>query len=100
MNRLGGAYINFEKNFAVGVDGLKIVAFQRRGRTIRVKLENQLAALASPYAEPFAVELRMVGLSPGEYTLHLNDQPPRRVDAAELAHYSFIETPMLKLRPK
>lgn len=100
MNRLGAAYIHFEKNLAVGVDGLKIVSFQRRGRTIRVKLENQLAALPSPYEEPYAVELRMVGLSPGEYSLRINDQPLRRVDAVGLSHYSFVETPMLSPRHK
>ena len=99
MNRLGGAYINFDKNLAVGVDGLKIVSFHRRGRTLRVKLENQLAALASPYVEPFTVEMRMVGLAPGKYTLHINDQPARQVDTTELSRYSFVETAKLGNNP-
>ncbi len=93
MQRLGGAYINFEKNLAVGVDGLGIVSFQRQHRTIRLKLESQLAALPSPYEEPYSVELRIVGLPGGEYALHINDYPPRRVDAAALSHFSFLVAP-------
>ena len=93
MDRLGSAYIDFEKNLAVGVDGLKIVSFQRQGDTIRLKLESQLAALPTPYDQPYAAELRIVGLPAGEYTLHINDQPPRHADAAALAHVPFVATP-------
>ena len=93
MDRLGGAYINFEKNLAVGVDGLKIGSFQRHGHTIRLKLDNQLAALPAPYEGPYAVELRIVGLPAGEYTLQINDRPPQQVDMAALSHFSFLETP-------
>ena len=93
MRLLGGAYIDFDKNLAAGVDGVKVVSFQRQRRVIRLKLESQLAALPMPYTAPYAIELRMVGLSAGEYTLRVNDRPPRRVDAAALSRYSFLETP-------
>jgi len=88
MNRLGGAYVDFSKNLAAGVDGLKIVSFHRKGRTIRLKVENQLAALPMPYDHPYAVEVRMVGLPAGEYKLIINDGPAQRIDAARLAHYT------------
>lgn len=93
MQRLGGAYVDFEKNLAAGVDGLKIVSFQRQGNAIRLKLESQLAVLPTPYDQPYAVELRIVGLAAGEYNLVVNDQPPRRIDAAQLAHYSITIAP-------
>ncbi len=84
MQRLGGAYIDFEKNLAVGVDGLKIVSFCRQGDTIRLKLQSQLAALPVPYDQPYTVELRMAGLPEGRYTVQINDEAPRRLDAARL----------------
>jgi hypothetical protein len=93
LDRLGGAYVDFAKNIGVGVDGLKIASFQRQGDTVRLKLENQLAALPVPYDQPYAVELRIVGLPAGEYNLVVNDWPPRRIDAAELAHYSITIGP-------
>ena len=89
MDRLGGAYINFEKNLAVGVDGLRIVSFQRQGHTIRLKLESQLAALPAPYGESYPVELRIVGLPAGDYTLQINNHPPQHADAAALSHFPF-----------
>jgi uncharacterized protein YyaL (SSP411 family) len=89
MDRLGGAYINFEKNLAVGVDGLRIVSFQRQGPTIRLKLESQLAALPAPYGESYPVELRIVGLPAGDYSLQINDHSPVHADAAALSHFPF-----------
>jgi hypothetical protein len=93
MNRLGGAYVDFEKNVAVGVDGVKLVSFQRQGETVHLNLENQLAALPAPYDQPYTVELRIVGLPAGQYTLRINDRPPQRVDAGQLSHYSITVSP-------
>ena len=74
----------------MGVDGLQITAFQRQGDNIRLKLKSQLAALPAPYDQPYAVELRIVGLSAGQYNLQINDQSPQRADAARLARYSLM----------
>jgi uncharacterized protein YyaL (SSP411 family) len=93
MDRLGGVYVDFEKNLAVGVDGVQVTSFQRQGPTLRLKLESQLAALPVPYDEPYSIELRVVGLPPGQYTLYLNDRPPQQVDSDALSHFSFLETP-------
>jgi hypothetical protein len=93
MDRLGGVYVDFDKNLAVGLDGVKVISFQRQGQTLRLKLENQLATLPVPYDEPYSIELRVVGLPPGQYTLYLNDRPPQQVDADALSHFSFLETP-------
>ena len=93
MDRLGGVYVDFDKNLAVGLDGVKVILFQRQGQTLRLKLENQLATLPVPYDEPYSIELRVVGLPPGQYTLYLNDRPPQQVDADALSHFSFLETP-------
>ena len=80
MDRLGGVYVDFDKNLAVGLDGVKVISFQRQGQTLRLKLENQLATLPVPYDEPYSIELRVVGLPPGQYTLYLNDRPPQQVE--------------------
>jgi hypothetical protein len=61
-----------DRNLNGGVDGLKIVSFQCQGDAIRLKLESQLAALPTPYDQPYAVELRIVGLPAGEYNLVVN----------------------------
>jgi hypothetical protein len=61
-----------DRNLNGGVDGLKIVSFQRQGDAIRLKLESQLAALPTPCGQPYAVELRIVGLPAGEYNLVVN----------------------------
>ena len=93
MDRLGGAYVDFAKNLAVGVDGVKVVSFRRDGRALQIKLENQLSGLVLPYPDPYSVELRVVGLEAGQYTLRINDQPARRVDADALSHLIFLENP-------
>ncbi|MCE9556346.1 MAG: hypothetical protein K8T91_23605, partial [Planctomycetes bacterium] len=45
MSRLGGVYVDFERNLAVGADGLKVESFRRQGNTISLKLVGQLAEL-------------------------------------------------------
>ena len=89
MRRLGGAYVDFEHHLAVGVDGLKILSFERQGKTIRLALQNQLALLPMPYDQPYNVELRLAGLPAGEYTLLLNHQPPTRIKIPRSVPYSL-----------
>ncbi|MCE9548608.1 MAG: hypothetical protein K8T25_24290, partial [Planctomycetia bacterium] len=90
MSRLGGVYVDFERNLAVGADGLKVESFRRQGNTISLKLVGQLAELPAPYDQPYRVQLRIVGLPAGEYDLVLNDQTPRRMDAEQLKHETIF----------
>jgi hypothetical protein len=97
MDRLGSAYVDFNKNLGVGVDGLKIVSFQRQGDTICLKLENQLAALRKPYDQPFAAELRLVGLPPGDYNIIVNNGAAKHLGPVPEGGYRIkIDTAALK----
>ena len=89
MSRLGGAYIDFEHNLAAGVDGVNVVSFERHGATLRVKLENQLAALPCPFEQPYTVELRLAGLPAGKYSLRINRQRPCQIMVTASAYCSI-----------
>lgn len=88
LRELGGTYVDFARKTAVGVDGVYVRSFALEGKTVRLELVNQLAALPDPYKAAYEVELRVVGLPPGEYDLVINGSPARRVDAAKLEHYA------------
>ncbi|MCE5327340.1 MAG: hypothetical protein LLG01_13110 [Planctomycetaceae bacterium] len=86
MARLGGVYVDVTKPLAVGVDGVAAEGMSFDGRTLRVKLVNQLAALPSPWTAPLEIGLRVVGLADEkQYELIVNAQPPRRLSGRELA---------------
>ncbi|MCX6872842.1 MAG: Ig-like domain-containing protein [Verrucomicrobia bacterium] len=84
LNRLGGAYVDFDQNVAVGVDGLKIVSFQRNGDTVNLVVESQLAALPVPYDQSYLVAVRMSGLPAGAYNLVINNLAP--VSSSKIAN--------------
>ncbi len=86
---LGGCYVNVEKNYAVGVNGVYMRSYRLDGKTVRLDLDNQLAALSHPYDKPYEIELRIMGLPAGEYSLVINDQAPQQADASRLAHYTI-----------
>ena len=92
LRELGGVYVDFGKKVAVGVDGVYVRSYRREGKTLRLELINQLAALPDPYDKPYELELRVVGLPAGEYKLVINDGPARRFDAAQLARCSIEAT--------
>jgi len=89
LQRLGGVYVDFKHRRAVGVDGVKVVAFERQGKKLQLTLENQLARLPMPFASPYEVELRLAGLASGEYTLLINQQPPRRIQVRRSGDFSL-----------
>lgn len=62
-SRLGGVYVDCTSGIAVGVDGLRVVACKKAGRTLRLEVEDQLAELPSPFEQPFTITLRVTGLS-------------------------------------
>ena len=93
LRELGGVYVDFGKKVAVGVDGVYVRSYRLDGKTVRLDLVNQLAALPDPYDKPHEIELCITGLPAGEYSLIINDQAPQRVDASRLARYPFIVAP-------
>jgi hypothetical protein len=79
LEQLGGAFVDFKHNTAVGVDGVHVKSFKREGSQVRVDLDNQLAALPFPYDAPYPIRLKITGLPAGEYELILNQKPARKI---------------------
>ena len=82
LDRLGGATIDVERGIAVGVDGIVVTRVEFQAGTLRVALENSLAALPVPYDAPWEIDLRLAGLPAGAHNLVINDQPPARLVVA------------------
>lgn len=73
MNHLGGAYIDFKDNIAVGVDGVSVEQYELSNDNINISLRSLIAELPVPYDEPFTIEIRMSGLEDKSYNLKLNN---------------------------
>ena len=86
MQKIGGIYINFEKNMAVGVDGVSVEKFRLEGDKIQVTLKSLLAALHKPFGEPFTTEMRIEGLTNGNYQLIINGNKALDASDKELSH--------------
>ena len=80
MERLGGAYVDFEHKVAVGVDGVYVKSYHVSGNQVRVNLENQLTALPMPFADAFPLDLRLEGLPAGKYQLSINGGAPQPIE--------------------
>lgn len=90
-------FVDVNHDIAVGIDGIAVRSFVRDANTLRLELENQLAALPRPWAEPHRAYLRVVGLEPDVYRLIVNGGPPRNATEAELQHFPLVLTaPALK----
>ena len=83
LDRLGGAFVDVERGIAVGVDGVIVTGVELQERTLRVSLENTLAALPVPHDVPWEIELRVAGLPAGDHDLFINDGPPTRLVVAD-----------------
>lgn len=82
LNNLGGAYIDFSRNIAFGVDGVRVSDFQIQGRRIVINLDNQLAALPFPYEAAYVIGLKLTGLRAGQYELVIGAQESRHVNVS------------------
>ena len=91
LGRLGGLYVDFTNDVGVGVDGVDLIGYRLDGNIVRLQVKNQLAALPSPYAAKFTVELRVEGLPDpdAQYRLVVNSNSPVTVTRKELASYSL-----------
>ncbi|MFA5814560.1 MAG: hypothetical protein WC865_02955 [Bacteroidales bacterium] len=86
MNRLGGIYINFEKNIAVGIDGISVEKFNLKDSKVNITLKSLLAALPVPFKVPFILEMRLEGLAEGNYELVINGGKAVKANAKNLAN--------------
>jgi hypothetical protein len=85
MQKIGGIYINFEKNIAVGVDGVSVEKFKLEESKIQITLKSLLAGLPKPFAQPFTAEMRIEGLPDGDYQLVINGVKVIQASARELS---------------
>jgi len=83
MDQLGGVSIDFEKDLAVGVDGISVEDYELTGSKISISLRSLIADLPVPFDEPFTIEMRLSGLSEKNYDIELN--------GAEALSFSRIE---------
>ncbi len=93
MQQLGGAFVDFEKHIAAGVDGVSITNYSADGPNIRISIRSQLAALPFPYPNPYTIELHLVGLAKKRYTLTVNNGPKQELTQTELTHIPLTVYP-------
>jgi hypothetical protein len=84
LRKFGGIFIDMPHHLAIGIDGVAVKSFTASGHVLKLDLVNQLAELPYPFRDSYTLDLRVVGLAPGEYSLVINGGAPRRVRATEL----------------
>jgi hypothetical protein len=84
LDRLGGAYINFRDNIALGVDGVSVTHHSLENEKITVDIQSLLQKLKFPFSDPFTIQLHFAGLENKEYTLILNNNAPITLDRDQL----------------
>jgi hypothetical protein len=85
LEKTGGVYINFEKELAVGIDGISVEKYELNGQKINITLKSLLAELTVPYSEPFIVDMKIEGLPGEEYELVVNNGSGYKIVTKELA---------------
>jgi hypothetical protein len=90
LGRIGGVYINFEKNIAVGIDGISINEYEMDGNKIRITLQSQLSQLRVPYDDGFFVEMKIEGLPSEDYELIVNKGQGYKVSSEELTSVNLF----------
>lgn len=93
LEQLGGLYIDLDMDLAIGVDGIAVESFHHGGSDLDVRLNNQLAALSTPYERSYEFKVHVHGARVDEYRLSLNGAPPQRITAKELADLSIVVGP-------
>jgi hypothetical protein len=98
MNRLGGIYINFEKNIAVGIDGVSVVSYSLKNNKMNIELKSLLAGLKVPYPENFAIDMRIEGVPEKDYELTINGGKALDVKAIDLTRIKLDIMPDGQIR--
>ncbi|TSA32490.1 MAG: hypothetical protein D4R64_16000 [Porphyromonadaceae bacterium] len=93
MHKLGGIYINFERNIALGIDGISVDRYSVKNGEINISMKSLLAELPVPFNEPFTLEMRMEGLPEQNYELIINGGDPIKATVKDLAHVQVIVQP-------
>lgn len=91
---LGGAYIDIERQIAVGVDGVNVEEYVYEDKKLFVTLKSRLTNLEAPYKSPFPVTLKVKGLpSRSVSELIINQKPLGRFTGEDLEELVLQVTP-------
>ena len=91
---LGGAYIDVEKNLAIGVDGVKIKGFSLSGITLSIDISSMLSILDVPWNSPYEITLKIDGLLADElYAVVLNGEKTTGLTSAALSNLNLMIYP-------
>jgi len=93
LRQLGGVYINFDKDIAVGVDGVSIDSYKLEGPKITIKMRSLLSELTVPFDEPFTLVMVIEGLSEENYKFIFNDSDVLLFTSLELSHLRVVVYP-------
>ena len=100
LHKLGGVYINFEKNIAFGIDGISVDSYRVKDRKIRISMKSLLAELPVPFNGTYTLDMRIEGLPEQNYELMLNNGPVIDLTAKELAQFTIVVLPDGKISIK
>jgi hypothetical protein len=100
LYKLGGAYINFEKNIALGIDGISVTSYSVKNCKINISMKSLLAGLPVPFNETYNLEMRIAGLPEDNYELVLNNGPVINLTAKELEQLAVVAMPDGKITTK
>jgi hypothetical protein len=93
MSQMGGAYIDFKNKLAVGIDGVSITDYDQTDNKIAITMNSLLKGLKVPYDKPYTIDLRLVGLEPGNYTVSLNGNPEISLTEKDLSSRAVVINP-------
>lgn len=99
LYRLGGAYVNFRENIALGVDGVTVTNHSLKNDTITLRLQSLLSGLKIPFKDPFSIHLHLTGLEKRKYTLMLNDNQPVALEAGQAENFPVTVYPGGEVKP-
>jgi hypothetical protein len=84
LRQLGGVYIDFKKDLALGIDGVSLTRHSVKDDRINLGLQSLLSDLKFPYEKAFTINIHIAGLGKRDYWLTLNDGPMVKFSSAQL----------------
>jgi hypothetical protein len=84
LTRLGGAYVDFTENIALGVDGVIVTDHTLDNNNITLGISSLIGKLKFPFRQPYNIEVLMQGLENKDYNLKLNDNSPVTLNGEKL----------------
>ena len=89
LRQLGSLYIDIDRGIAVGVDGVAVRSFRRRGKFVYLEVANQLADLPLPWVQALQLDLCIKSSEPGTFQLLINKQAPISVSLRGTTRLTF-----------